>query len=651
VGGTFDPAYGYTTTGTANNGLSLDVSGIAALQVPNQPWMVYFEIEKSIMDQLPPSTGLTAAALDAGSGLPLVNSSESIIFIWPGAESFTPNGQLAMFDMGYAAGTGAKSFSFYSAGTNICSNNANTAVQKLDGELYVPFIIAYDSGTLTFYYDGTSLNFTQASIPAGVANGVFQTIVIGRRNTGSAENSLATGHVRNLMVISGRTPYSTKSYGIQTLTPSSVFSNVQNFGDSYSQVNSSAPPPIGLDRGVMAYLGKYGLCIPNCTEQGFTLGTATGTSNPGRRLVGWSSTNDSAGFAGTVPVGASATDTTSYTTSVSYLWNMMATFLALNPTCVIFNPCVNDFGVAFNEAAYARWLKYYLERFYGLNGNPSTSVKAVVLVPQGYPPYMTDGFSPYRKMSARQAWNACVSTIAWFQRTYPALASSITLADNYTATGGENQVQQCWLPLAMGNIHQSSIGKYIQGVVWAQGLMNLSAQMNGNGIALDVMGPIKNYLKQYQPIPMNQSRLIGHLRGANFNVTTDQAIYLNQPASQNISTRFVIDQIIVTNPNTNPSPANGAPIAMSMTTAAGGIYTGAGKTGTTIVAAAQSYATLTGNNIPLVLTLAAGGSGTVLDSRQTLASVPTTAPLYFALTAAQGTAAYADIYVFGRDLT
>jgi hypothetical protein len=203
----------------------------------------------------------------------------------------------------------------------------------------------------------------------------------------------------------------------------------------------------------------------------------------------------------------------------------------------------------------------------------------------------------------------------------------------------------------MGNIHQSSIGKYIQGVVWAQGLMNLSAQMNGNGIALDVMGPIKNYLKQYQPIPMNQSRLIGHLRGANFNVTTDQAIYLNQPASQNISTRFVIDQIIVTNPNTNPSPANGAPIAMSMTTAAGGIYTGAGKTGTTIVAAAQSYATLTGNNIPLVLTLAAGGSGTVLDSRQTLASVPTTAPLYFALTAAQGTAAYADIYVFGRDLT
>lgn len=121
--------------------------------------------------------------------------------------------------------------------------------------------------------------------------------------------------------------------------------------------------------------------------------------------------------------------------------------------------------------------------------------------------------------------------------------------------------------------------------------------------------------------PSPPVRMIGRLIGANMNSTADQAIAL--PAGS-----WVVTQIYA---------AKGS---ISMTTAAGGIYTGAGKTGTAAVAAGQAYtalagaatdvATLTPNATPTV-TLAAAGTG-----------------LYLSLTTGQGAAATADIFVYGR---
>lgn len=119
-------------------------------------------------------------------------------------------------------------------------------------------------------------------------------------------------------------------------------------------------------------------------------------------------------------------------------------------------------------------------------------------------------------------------------------------------------------------------------------------------------------------------RLLAKVTAADFNVVTDQAI-------ANLPSKWIIRRITVQNASVN------------MTTAAGGFYTGAGKTGTVIVAAAQTYAALTAAGIWMDLTLAAG----VLTGTAAL----TATTIYFALTTAQGAPATADIYIWGEDIS
>ena len=119
----------------------------------------------------------------------------------------------------------------------------------------------------------------------------------------------------------------------------------------------------------------------------------------------------------------------------------------------------------------------------------------------------------------------------------------------------------------------------------------------------------------------NGFKLLGHMKTANFNSTSDQIINLN-------SSKYIVRHILVTN------------ASVSLTLAAGGIYTAVSKGGSTIVSAAQLYTALTGTSKYLDLTLDTLPVGDVLIN----------ASLYFSLTVAQGVAATADIYIFGEDL-
>jgi hypothetical protein len=115
-------------------------------------------------------------------------------------------------------------------------------------------------------------------------------------------------------------------------------------------------------------------------------------------------------------------------------------------------------------------------------------------------------------------------------------------------------------------------------------------------------------------------QVLFRLIGANMNVTTDQAFvpYLWTPGQN-----FLIERIRVVN------------ASVSLTTAAGGIYTAASKGGNAIVAASQAYLALTGSSLGLDATLAAVGAG-----------LQTATPI-LSLTTAQGAAATADFYIFG----
>lgn len=116
--------------------------------------------------------------------------------------------------------------------------------------------------------------------------------------------------------------------------------------------------------------------------------------------------------------------------------------------------------------------------------------------------------------------------------------------------------------------------------------------------------------------------IIGSLIGANFNSVADQAITISP-------SKYIIRFIVVTN------------ASISLTTAVGGFYTGAGKGGTILVAAAQTYSALTAPTKKLDVTLAA------VVGTDTFAVTP----IYLSLTTPQGAAATADVFVLGDNIS
>lgn len=112
------------------------------------------------------------------------------------------------------------------------------------------------------------------------------------------------------------------------------------------------------------------------------------------------------------------------------------------------------------------------------------------------------------------------------------------------------------------------------------------------------------------------TRILFRFTGANMNSTADQAM-----TKIGTFSGYIIERIVATN------------ASISLTTAAGGIYTAAAKGGTAIVAAGQAYSGLTTSAQTLALTLAN------TDRR-------TETPI-LSLTTAQGAAATADFYVIG----
>jgi hypothetical protein len=127
----------------------------------------------------------------------------------------------------------------------------------------------------------------------------------------------------------------------------------------------------------------------------------------------------------------------------------------------------------------------------------------------------------------------------------------------------------------------------------------------------------------FPPAGIGTEQLLFKLLTANMNSTADQAL-----TRQFQFTNFLITSIRVNN------------ASISLTTAAGGFYTAASKGGVTAVAAAQTYAALTGATLGMEAAIAAAGMATL-----------TTGALFLSLTTAQGSAATADIYVRGVPLT
>lgn len=127
----------------------------------------------------------------------------------------------------------------------------------------------------------------------------------------------------------------------------------------------------------------------------------------------------------------------------------------------------------------------------------------------------------------------------------------------------------------------------------------------------------------------------GLLYGANMNTTADQAIPISVPTGT-----WMVDTIVVSNPS------------VSLTTAAGGIYSAASKGGVAIVSSGQSYSALTTNAAnatgnALLLTISTAGATTMFQGYAQASRIGTA---YLSLTTGQGAAATADVRVYCRPL-
>jgi len=117
----------------------------------------------------------------------------------------------------------------------------------------------------------------------------------------------------------------------------------------------------------------------------------------------------------------------------------------------------------------------------------------------------------------------------------------------------------------------------------------------------------------------NSYRLLGKIVGANMNSTSDQAIAIG-------AAKYFIDKVVVTNAST------------SLTLAVGGLYTTTSKGGSQILANTQVFSALTASTKIILL------------SSLITADVLTASQLYLSLTTAQGSAATADVYLYGYEL-
>lgn len=129
------------------------------------------------------------------------------------------------------------------------------------------------------------------------------------------------------------------------------------------------------------------------------------------------------------------------------------------------------------------------------------------------------------------------------------------------------------------------------------------------------------------------TNVLATLLSANFNSILDQAIQI-----PNTINAFQISGILITNAST------------SLTTATGGFYPTTSKGGTAIVAAGQSYSSLTTSAKLLNATLAAGITATRYSSAN-MDAINGYLTMYLSLSVAQGVSCTADVYVLGNNLS
>lgn len=319
-------------------------------------------------------------------------------------------------------------------GANIGVSAPNYISDAMGKGQFTSIVIAWADGNYYLFVDevlqGSCSRESTISSP-------FHSMYIGRY-TGGGSN-LQTGFMRNLQ-IANKPP----DFPVHPL-----LTKVQVFGDSYSNATY-------IYQGPQYNLGKSLVLAGELRKRSIMFGVLDDTqSYGGRKVIG---SGDPA----------------------VYLQDNISTALANDPTVVIFQAGANDLSTtgSLSSSAFTAAMQTIIQRFFGLNGNPATTVQRMLICTTPWAPsYGSSAAVPdpvtaaLKKPDITTIQQTQLGLVSWFNNTYPSLAGRLAVQDVFSDYGGFNPDPTLFG--ATDLLHPSPKGHYVMGQSWATGLLGL----------------------------------------------------------------------------------------------------------------------------------------------------------------------------------
>lgn len=257
----------------------------------------------------------------------------------------------------------------------------------------------------------------------------YYTLVFGRY-TDQVSNPLRTGYIRNLQI---------SSRPLSFVVPG-VLSHGMSFGDSYADTTTTIQTPIWDMEKRIQLEGEL-------MAQGMRFGTFSVQSYGGRKVIGSGN-------------------------AALYLKDNIVTALALKPTIVIYQAGANDLTQTgtLDVAAFTAAMKTHVEQFFGVNGNPTTSVLRMVVCSTPWAPQYSNSVTAAERKPDITSIEAIQSGLpAWFNTTYPTLSGRLVYQNTFQDFGWFSPDVTFYDPADL--VHPSARGRYTMGRSWAKGVI------------------------------------------------------------------------------------------------------------------------------------------------------------------------------------
>jgi hypothetical protein len=315
-------------------------------------------------------------------------------------------------------------FAGYQTGT---TNNGGYVSDAIGKESYTTIHATWNGTTVALYINGCLMVETNKgkNFPTNYS------LHFGRYPMPSnAVQPLTTGYIRNVQLSYRRTTH---------IIPPGL-SKAQVLGDSYADDTTAWTTP--------AYdISKYHALNKILRSKGMQLGGWNVQSYGGRKVIGSGN-------------------------AALYMIDNVPTALAQSPTLGILQTGANDFtnNGTMDAAAFLSSYKTLVETYMGVNGNPSSTLKKLIVCSTPWAPqYPNVATARLRKTDAEAQRKAISQIPAWWNATYPAKAGQVMYRDVFSDFGGFGVDASLF---DSGDVlHPSPRGRYVMGTAWGNGIL------------------------------------------------------------------------------------------------------------------------------------------------------------------------------------